>query len=94
MFPAVEKTLSAGTDVAGMQRYFLVKQANFGNRSVFSLYQSIVFTSEPTIGYLKKPSNSSSYTLSTDFREERKELFPFFAYLVVAHHQYKCDRVC
>ena len=64
MFPAFEKTLSAGTDVASIQRYFLAKQANFVNRSVFLLYQSIVFTSEPTIGSLKKRSNSSSYTLS------------------------------
>ena len=63
MFPDVEKTLLAGTDVAGIQRYFLAKQANFGNRSVFLLYQSIVFTSEPTVGSLKKRSNSSSYTL-------------------------------
>ena len=44
MFPAFEKTLSAGTDVAGIQRYFLAKQSNFVNRSVFLLYQSIVFT--------------------------------------------------
>ena len=28
--PAVEKTLSAGTDVAGMQRYFLASLARVG----------------------------------------------------------------
>ena len=81
MFPAVEKTLSAGTDVAGIQRYFLAKQADFRDHSVFSPYQSIVFTSEPTIGSLKKCSNSSSYTLLSCWFPRRKERAVSFFHL-------------
>ena len=37
--PAVENTLSEGTEVAGIQRYFFAKMANEGYLSLFCLHQ-------------------------------------------------------
>ena len=37
--PAVEKTLSEGTEVAGIQRYFFAKMANEGYLSLSCLHQ-------------------------------------------------------
>ena len=61
--PAVENTLSAGTEVAVMQRSFWAIHANVVKCSAFFLHYSRDEASELSVGSLKNLSISSFFPL-------------------------------